>query len=84
MCSSDLGSASALMGSLQMAIGALASALVGVFFNGTALPLIIIMTSCCLGGFLLLLHGQKKLKWKSQIEMREMADEQALEMLEKY
>ena len=82
--SSNAGSASALMGSLQMAIGALASALVGVFFNGTALPLIIIMTSCCLGGFLLLLHGQKKLKWKSQIEMREMADEQALEMLEKY
>jgi DHA1 family bicyclomycin/chloramphenicol resistance-like MFS transporter len=82
--STNAGSASALMGSMQMALGALASALVGLFFNGTALPLIIIMTSCCLCGFLLLLAGQKKLKWRSQTEMRELADEQAMELLEKY
>jgi len=78
------GSASALMGSMQMALGALASALVGIFFNGTALPLILIMVCCSTTGFLLLLFGQKKLKLKSQMEMREMADEQALEMLERY
>jgi DHA1 family bicyclomycin/chloramphenicol resistance-like MFS transporter len=78
------GSASALMGSMQMAFGAIASALVGVFFNGTAQPLIVIMVTCSIGGFLLLLAGQKKLRLKSQVEMREMADEQALEMLERY
>lgn len=78
------GSASALMGSLQMALGALASSLVGLFFNGTAQPLVIIMATCSAGGFLLLLAGQKKLKVKTPTEMRELADEQALELLEKY
>lgn len=78
------GSASALMGSLQMALGAIASAAVGLFYNGTAQPLILIMVSCSVAGFLLLLAGQKKLKYKTSVEMREMADEQALELLEKY
>ena len=78
------GSASALMGSMQMALGAVASALVGVFFNGTAAPLIIIMVLCSITGFLLLLAGQKKLQYKNPVEMREMADEQAMELLEKY
>jgi DHA1 family bicyclomycin/chloramphenicol resistance-like MFS transporter len=72
------------MGSLQMALGALASSLVGLFFNGTAQPLVIIMAACSAVGFLLLLAGQKKLKVKTPTEMRELAEEQALELLEKY
>ena len=42
------------------------------------------MTTCSTVGFLLLLAGQKKLKYKSQTEMREIAEEQALELLERY
>lgn len=56
------GSASALMGAIQMALGASASALVGVFFNGTALPMVLIMACCSLMGFLILLLGQTILK----------------------
>lgn len=53
------GSASALMGALQMALGASASALVGILFNGTAMPMVIIMASCSIAGFTILLLGQR-------------------------
>ena len=48
------GSASALLGCIQMAIGAFASALVSFFHNGTAWPMLVVM---CTGGILsLILH----------------------------
>lgn len=47
------GSASALMGSLQFAIGALASALVGAVFNGTSLPMAGTIAGCAALSFLL-------------------------------
>lgn len=48
------GSASALLGCIQMAIGAFASALVSFFHNGTAWPMLMVM---CSGGILsLTLH----------------------------
>jgi DHA1 family bicyclomycin/chloramphenicol resistance-like MFS transporter len=56
------GSASALMGATQMAFGATASALVGLFFNGTALPLTGIMALCSGLGLTILLAGQRKLR----------------------
>src|SRR5690606_3245645 len=40
------GSASALLGSLQMACGALSSALVSYFHNGTAIPMATVMAGC--------------------------------------
>ncbi len=40
------GSASALLGSLQMACGALSSALVSYFHNGTAIPMAVVMAGC--------------------------------------
>ena len=55
------GSASALMGALQMALGALASALVGLFFNHTAMPMVLVMASCSTLGFLILLPSKEKL-----------------------
>jgi MFS transporter, DHA1 family, multidrug resistance protein len=42
----NAGSASALMGSLQMVIGALASALVSYLYNGTAMPMVRVMAGC--------------------------------------
>ena len=47
------------MGALQMALGASASALVGILFNGTAMPMVIIMASCSIAGFTILLLGQR-------------------------
>lgn len=82
--SKGAGSASALMGSLQMAFGALASALAGIFFNGTALPMAAIMCGCCLIGYTILLVGQRKAAEKAKMEMIELSEAQALEMIEKY
>jgi MFS transporter, DHA1 family, multidrug resistance protein len=75
------GSASALMGALQMALGAIASALVGVFFDGTAVPMASIMASCSISGLLVLLAGHKRIKYKEKFEDIE---EQRLEMIEKF
>lgn len=44
--SKDAGSASALMGAIQMSFGALATALIGWLGNGTSLPLTAIMACC--------------------------------------
>ena len=55
------GSASALMGSLQMAVGALASALVGVLQNETAVPMAAAMAFCALLAFALLTVGSRNM-----------------------
>ncbi len=75
------GSASALMGALQMCAGAIASALVGLFFNGTALPMTAIMAFCSVLGFTILIVGRKKIEYQAR---KENAEEQCLEMIEKY
>lgn len=75
------GSASALMGAFQMALGAFASALVGIFFNGTAVPMAGIMASCCIVGLTILLLGHKRIAYKAK---QEMIEQQTLEMIEKY
>jgi DHA1 family bicyclomycin/chloramphenicol resistance-like MFS transporter len=56
------GSAAALMGAIQMALGAFASALVSIFFNETIMPMVSIMVVFCLTGFTLLVIGQNNLK----------------------
>lgn len=48
------GSASALMGAIQFGLGAVAGSLIGVFFNGTALPMAAIIALCGVGGFVAL------------------------------
>jgi DHA1 family bicyclomycin/chloramphenicol resistance-like MFS transporter len=47
---SSAGSASALLGTIQYTIGAAAGAFVGIFHNGTALPMVITMTVCAVVG----------------------------------
>ncbi len=53
----NAGSASALMGFLQMSIGAFMSAMVSVLQNGTSLPMTGIMSFCSLSAALLLTIG---------------------------
>jgi len=44
------GSASALLGTIQYTIGATAGAFVGLFHNGTGLPMVMTMTCCAMVG----------------------------------
>ena len=55
------GSASALMGALQMAIGSLSSSLVGLLFTGNAFAMAIVMC-CCAGVATLIFTMNRKYK----------------------
>ena len=57
--SKNAGSASALMGSLQLGIGAIATVLVSAFNNHTELPMVSIMCICAISSFVFLLIGRK-------------------------
>ncbi|HLT08587.1 MAG TPA: Bcr/CflA family multidrug efflux MFS transporter [Cyclobacteriaceae bacterium] len=52
--SKNAGSASAMMGSVRMAMGGLASAMVSIFHTGTALPMVMMMAACAVVGALIL------------------------------
>ena len=77
----EAGSASALMGAMQMGFGALASALVGLISNGTTLPMTGVMAGCALTGLIILSFGRKRIEYASRLED---VDEQAFEQIEKY
>ncbi len=77
----EAGSASALMGALQMGFGALASALAGILNNGTTLPLAAIMAACALTGLVIQTIGRKKILYRSRMED---VEEEAFEMIEKF
>jgi MFS transporter, DHA1 family, multidrug resistance protein len=57
----EAGTASALMGAFQMGFGSLAAALVGLFSNGTSLPMTAVMAGCAVLGLLTLLVGLSRL-----------------------
>jgi DHA1 family bicyclomycin/chloramphenicol resistance-like MFS transporter len=44
--SKDAGSAAAMMGFMRMAFGGIISALVSIFHNGSAIPMVILMAAC--------------------------------------
>ena len=52
--SKEAGSASALIGALQMGFGALGAALVGFLSDGTSLPMIGVMVGCSIFGMVIL------------------------------
>ena len=55
----NAGSASALLGAIQMTIGACTSALVSVLQNHSALPMTGVMACCAIAGFSVLSLGRK-------------------------
>jgi DHA1 family bicyclomycin/chloramphenicol resistance-like MFS transporter len=70
--SKHTGSAASLSGSFRMAMGGLASALVSIFHNGTAMPMIGVMVFCILGGLVILLVGRSIMKFPAgEPEMEE-------------
>jgi DHA1 family bicyclomycin/chloramphenicol resistance-like MFS transporter len=52
------GSASALLGTIQYTMGATAGAFVGMFHNGTGLPMILTMTCCAVVGRIVVMLSQ--------------------------
>ena len=57
--SKNAGSASALLGALQMGVGALAAVGIGAFSNGTSNPMIAIMAITSLAALLILIAGKR-------------------------
>lgn len=64
----DVGSASALVGALQMGFAALSSGLVGRLGNGTSLPMTGVMASCSIAGLIIFSVGSRFLSRKMDVE----------------
>lgn len=62
----NAGSASALMGALQMGIGSLASVAISIFSNGTIVPLAAVMAGAAFVALLVLWSGQRSLTKKEK------------------
>ena len=60
--SKNAGSASALMGAIQLGLGAFASFAVGIFVKNSIIPMVIIMTSTTLLAFVILQIGKRNIK----------------------
>ncbi|GAO43997.1 multidrug effflux MFS transporter [Flavihumibacter petaseus] len=63
------GNASALIGTIQMSIGASASALVSVLEHQSALPMTAVMCSCALVAFIIFSSGQRRASRRAAKEL---------------
>jgi len=75
------GSASALMGAIQMGLGAFAAGMVGFLEAKNAIPMTAVMAVCVTIGLIILLVGKKKIQFKAKPQDIE---EETLDMIEKY
>lgn len=74
----NVGSASALLGCIQMGLGALSSAMVSVIFNKTALPMTGIMVICATTGCIILYIAGRRIRKRPTIIS---AQEESAEMI---
>ncbi len=74
----NAGSASALMGGVQMAIGAFSSVLVSYFSNDTALPMTAVMACSAVSSFLILQVGTKIIRYKAS---KALVEEECVDMI---
>jgi len=74
----NAGSASALMGAIQMGTGTLTSAIVSVFNNHTAFPMTAVMACCSVIAFGILMLGRRFIRYKAKLEQ---VEEQTAEMI---
>jgi DHA1 family bicyclomycin/chloramphenicol resistance-like MFS transporter len=79
--SKNAGSASALLGGFQMGLGALASALVSMLSNNTALPMTGLMATCATTSFCLLLMGNRIVRYKASVDT---AEEETAEVIKTF
>ena len=64
--SKNAGSASALLGSFRLSAGALVSALVSLFHNGTSIPMVAVMLCCALVGLIFLSSGKAVVRYRAR------------------
>jgi len=76
--SRNAGSASALMGGIQMAIGACTSALVSFLNNHTALPMSGVMACCAMTSYTVLSLGRRYILYRASLKA---VEEQSAEMI---
>jgi DHA1 family bicyclomycin/chloramphenicol resistance-like MFS transporter len=76
--SRNAGTASALMGAIQLGIGALASAIVSMLTNNTPLPMAGIMALCAITSFCVLMLGRRVIKYKASLNE---AQQEIVEMI---
>jgi DHA1 family bicyclomycin/chloramphenicol resistance-like MFS transporter len=74
----NAGTASALMGFIQMSVGALMSAMVSVLQNGTALPMTGVMALCSVSASILFFLGRKTVLNKTNIML---VEEEEIDMI---
>lgn len=74
----NAGSASALMGAVQMGLGAFSSGLVSWFSNGTALPMTAVMACCAIISFIILYVGKRMIRYKAS---KALIDEETVDMI---
>lgn len=74
----NAGSASALIGCIQMATGTLSSAMVSFFHNNTAVPLGFVMAFCAVTALTILLTGKGIVKYRAG---KERVEESSVDML---
>ncbi|WP_254906687.1 hypothetical protein [Flavobacterium sp. FPG59] len=58
----NAGSASALMGAIQLGLGAMASFAVGLFVKNSILPMVFILTTSTIIALIILILGKKRIK----------------------
>ena len=76
--SKNAGSASALMGAIQMGIGAFTSAVVSFLSNNTAMPMTGIMAACAIISFLTVMIGGKIIRYKATLKA---VEEETVDMI---
>ncbi len=74
----NAGSASALMGCIQMLAGTLSSALVSIFHNETAIPMAFVMALCAFTALTVLVTGKRIVKYKCS---QQQVEKKSTEML---
>jgi DHA1 family bicyclomycin/chloramphenicol resistance-like MFS transporter len=77
----NAGSASALLGAIQMSIGACTSALVSVLQNHTALPMTGVMVCCAIAAFSVYMVGRKIITQKADAAAVEEEDVEMISTL---
>jgi len=70
--SRNAGTASALMGGIQMCSGALTSATVGWLSNRTAVPMAAVMAVCAVTALTILLTGRRVIRYRAGLAVVEM------------
>jgi len=69
--SRNAGTASALMGGIQMCSGALTSAMVGWLSNRTAVPMAAVMAVCAVTALTILLTGRRVIRYRAEMAVIE-------------